>query len=269
LFEELYLPLPDSGAYLRRIGMPPAVDAVRTDAETLSALVLAHRRSVPFENLDVYDAGLGIDLGIPALYDKIVARRRGGYCFELNAAFEALLTSLGYDCHAVAVRVLTDECPKLPPLSHRAVLVTVDGVRYFCDVGFGGPSPQGALLLDEPGVQFSGGNLFSFERDASGTVMFRHYNGRKTPLLGFLETPCDPIDFLALNEYRSKNKASDFVNERFCHIVTETGSVSLVNESLVVKGAGMSFERALETEGELRDALQVFFGISVGYTLRI
>jgi N-hydroxyarylamine O-acetyltransferase len=92
MFEELYAPLPDAEQYLQRIRYN---GPVRDDRETLDALVRAHLTSVPFEDIDIYDLRLPIALGIPALFDKIVTRHRGGYCFELNGLFMSLLTRLG------------------------------------------------------------------------------------------------------------------------------------------------------------------------------
>ena len=74
MFEEFYAPLPDPARFLKRMGL---VDVTTPDLETLNRLILAHNLNVPFENLDVYDAGIGVRLDIASLYDKIVVRRRG------------------------------------------------------------------------------------------------------------------------------------------------------------------------------------------------
>ncbi len=99
MFEALYLPVPEADLYLRRMRYD---GPVRTERDVLDLLIRAHLQSVPFENIDIYDRRLPIPLGIPALFDKIVTRRRGGYCFELNGLFMALLSALGFSCYAVA-----------------------------------------------------------------------------------------------------------------------------------------------------------------------
>ena len=297
MFDPLYAPLPDSTSYLRRIGLDPDELSPRqdrevspkesrfdfspqigaesnrkviekADKETLDTLIRAHQRSVPFENLDVYDADADISLGVPALYDKIVLRRRGGYCFELNGAFIALLKSLGYDCYSVAVRIMPD-MPLLMPLAHRATIVTISGVRYFCDVGFGGPSPQNALLLDERGEQPSGPNVFIIEKDERGTVISCLANGKKAGLFSFMETPYDPVDFIALNENESRSKNSRFRVVRICNIVTETGSIALSDNVLSIHDRGCTVERILKTEPELRAALREHFGLVVNFPLKM
>ena len=265
IYDPLYAPLPDSGSYLKRIGHAPVVNA---DKETLDGLVLAHQRNVPFENLDVYDAETDLSLSIPALYDKIVLRRRGGYCFELNAAFMALLKSLGYNCYAVSVRVVAG-FERFMPLSHRGTIVTIDGVRFFCDVGFGGPSPQSALFLDFEGEQPSGSNVFVIDKGDNGVVINRLVDGNKESLLAFLDMPCDPVDFLALNEYQSKSKNSMFRNTRVCNLVTETGAITLNGNVLRVHDGDKTVEEQPATEAELRDALKEHFGLAVSFPLKL
>ena len=263
-FKPLYTPLPDHMRYLVRIGMKSVEEL---NKETLDRLVLCHQRTVPFENLDIYDAETDISLNIQALYDKIVLRRRGGYCFELNAAFMSLLKSLGYDCYAIAVRVVWN-FPDVMPISHRATIVTIDGVRYFCDVGFGGPSPQNALYLDAAGFQESGANMFLIEKGESGTTIYRMVNGQKERLLLFSEEPCDPVDFLALNEYQSGSRDSMFRKGRLLNLVTETGSITLTGNVLKIHDNGNTSEKILSGEQELKDAMNKYFGLSVDFPLK-
>ena len=265
LFGHLFTPLPDSKKYLERIGI---ASVEKADKETLDRLILAHLRSVPFENLDVYDAHADIPLGISDLYDKIVVRRRGGYCFELNAVFMALLESLGYECTSVAVRVVWHaDC--FMPLSHRGTIVTIDGVRYFADVGFGGPSPQGALMLDNGGEQTFGADVFVVDKSDEGTSISRLVNGARERTLLFFETPVNPVDFLALNEYTSKNKDILFRRERLLNLLTETGVKTIGGNVLKVHSGGDTVEEVLDTEEKFRRALQEHFGVAVDFALRL
>jgi len=264
-FQPLYAPLPDSGRYLERIG----IDSIDTlDKGTLDRLVLCHQRTVPFENLDIFDADTDISLNIPELYDKIVLRRRGGYCFEQNAAFMSLLASLGYNCYALAVRVVWN-LPDPMPITHRATVVTIDNVRYFCDVGFGGPSPQNALYLDVTGFQESGTNVFLVEKGEEGTAICRMVNGEKERLLLFSETPSEPVDFLALNEYQSRSRDSMFRKGRLLNLVTENGNKTLSGNVLKINESGNTSEKTLSDEQELRTAMKEHFGLSVDFPLKL
>ena len=266
MFEEFDAPLPDRKRYLERIGLP---GASRPDLETLNALILAQLRSVPFENLDVYDAGTDIRLEIEALFDKIVLRRRGGYCFELNALFMGLLKELGYRCYPVMVRVVWRATGYMP-ISHRAGIITIDGTRYFCDVGFGGPSPSGAIKLDEPGPQQSGANNFIFDRAQDGDfVIYRITETGREQLLKFQDRPCENVDFLGPNEYQSHNSRSGFKMARMVNIATETGSSSISGGILRVHKDGEVCETPLDTEDKLRQALRDRFGIAVDFQLKV
>ena len=266
LYNPLYAPIPDVEKYLERIGMQ---NFEKPDKETLDALILAHLRTVPFENLDVFDADIGTNLNIESLYEKIVTNRRGGYCFELNAAFTALLEGLGYDCCPIAVRVVWN-ATRYMPHSHRAAIVTIDGVRYFADVGFGGPSAQGALLLDYPGEQPSGSNVFVIERDEQDTIICRLVDGKKDKLLAFREQRCDPADFLPLNSHLSMSHYSMFRKGRLINLVTPTGSKTLSGNVLTINTTGGEpVQKTLETEAEVRDALKEHFGIDVDMPLKM
>jgi N-hydroxyarylamine O-acetyltransferase len=265
MFEELYAPLPDSGKYLERLGNPQVTGP---DVKTLDALVLAHQRSVPFENLDVYDAEADVSLEVAQLYDKIVTRRRGGYCFELNGLFITLLKGLGFDCYSVAARVIWF-AQNFMPLSHRATIVTIGGERYFCDVGFGGPSPNRALKLDDPNPQSCGANTFIFEKkDGKNFIIYRLTDEGREQLLMFSDEPVDPVDFLALNEYQSKNKNSGFKRMRMLNRSTENGAVSLNDNMLRIHKDGQVEEILLDTPEKLKQAIENYYGIVVGFPLK-
>ena len=91
--EELYAPIPDLDAYLARIGI---AEAKEPTLDFLDEVIMAHQCSVPFDDLDTCALDIVPSLGIPDLFEKIVVRKRGGYCFELNALFGALLKALGF-----------------------------------------------------------------------------------------------------------------------------------------------------------------------------
>lgn len=100
--------------YLKRIH---AEFSINPTAETLDALIRSHIRSIPFENLDVIDFNKIPNLNEDVLFEKIVQKNRGGYCFELNKLFAALLKALDYEVYSVAVRVMWNR-DQIPPVSH-------------------------------------------------------------------------------------------------------------------------------------------------------
>ena len=125
----------ETAAYLRRIGHRGSAAPV---AATLRALHLAHLRTVPFENLDVW-LGRPIQLEEGALFDKIVRRRRGGFCYELNGLFAVLLRALGFEVSLLAARFPREAGHAAPDLDHLALLVRVPGEEgsWLADVGAG------------------------------------------------------------------------------------------------------------------------------------
>ncbi len=108
--------------------------------------------SIPFENLDVL-LGRGIDLGLEAVFDKLVRRRRGGYCFEQNGLFLQVLTEIGFDARPLSARVRIFPPVRLqtPPRTHLFLEVVIDGARWMTDVGIGGLSLTSAIRFDVQG----------------------------------------------------------------------------------------------------------------------
>lgn len=119
--------------YFRRIGYGASVCA---DLDTLNALMEAHVRAVPFENLDIY-AGRGADPSVEAAYDQIVTRRQGGWCYEMNSLFNWALTEIGFEVTRLAAGVRRYTLGDESLGNHLCLLVRLDR-DYLVDVGFGG-----------------------------------------------------------------------------------------------------------------------------------
>lgn len=127
----------DVDRYLERIGHQGPSDP---SASTLAALQLAHMTTVPFENLHVH-ARIPVRTSLDWSLPKIVEQGRGGWCFELNGAFGALLASLGFEVTQVSAQVWDPSAGALgPPLDHLCLVVVADGERWLVDVGFGDSS---------------------------------------------------------------------------------------------------------------------------------
>src|SRR5688500_12747402 len=135
----------DIDAYLERINYRGPLEPT---AETLRGLQVAHLLAVPFENLSIH-AGEPIVLDDEALFDKVVARRRGGFCYELNGLFAALLRALGFEVEMLAAAVARSTGEFGRDFDHMTLLVNLKQ-RWIADVGFGDSFIE-PLLLDEPG----------------------------------------------------------------------------------------------------------------------
>lgn len=234
-----YDALPDLDAYLARIDYFGSRSLSR---ETLNALVYAHQLHVPFENLSCCDYGEPVLLDIHTLFDKIVRRRRGGYCFELNGLFAALLRAMGFDARSVMCRIARED--ELRPVMHRGVLVRLDETFYFCDVGFGGPMAPFAIALSSQRQSFFG-ETYWIDDCGEGwwRVSRRRGQGRAigedssvpaadVPVVYFSLASCLDQDFAALSYQCSSMPNSLFVTRRWVNLRTVDGYLSLVGDEL-------------------------------------
>jgi len=134
----------DQGAWLGRIRYK---GPLAPTLETLRGLIIAHAHAIAYESLDVM-LGRVPRLDVTALQDKMVAQRRGGYCFEQNMLFRAGLRSLGYrvtNLQGRVVRGMAIDAPR--PAIHMLLQVELPEGPHLADVGFGNLAPTAPLLL--------------------------------------------------------------------------------------------------------------------------
>ncbi len=168
----------DVSQYLERIGFDAPI---AVDLPTLAALQRTHLSSVAFENLDVFGE-IAVRTDLDWSLDKIVRQRRGGWCFELNGAFSALLRSIGFDVRLLGAAVLL-EGPNVM-IDHLTLEVTLDQ-PYLVDVGFG-ESFISPLELNRPGPQDGGSGTFELIGSAQGLTLTQHdEKGVPTPQYRF------------------------------------------------------------------------------------
>ena len=135
----------DLDAYRERIGLntPP-----RADLGTLRELQRLHTSAIPFENLSPF-LGEPVRLDLPSLVDKLVTRRRGGWCFEHNLLFAHVLRRIGFEVKTLAARVRWNVPVGVTTArSHMLMLVPIEGTRFIADVGFGGLTLTAPLVLE-------------------------------------------------------------------------------------------------------------------------
>ncbi|MGW2489304.1 arylamine N-acetyltransferase family protein [Streptomyces sp. NPDC001606] len=259
-------------AYLHRIGAsrPP-----RPTGAALRELHLCHLRTVPFENLSVH-LGEEIELAEDRLLEKITERRRGGFCYELNGAFGALLTALGYEVDLLAARVYDEEGRLGIPYDHLALRVrTADGEDWLADVGFGAHSHY-PLAYRERGEQTDRGGVFQVVAagaDAAGTRgdgesgeggdLDVVRDGRAQYRL---ETrPRAHADFAAGAWWHTTSPLSHFTRSLVCSRVTEDGGrITLGGRTLTTTAAdGTRTTREWETDAEVLAVYRELFGIEL------
>ena len=196
----------DLEAYLARIGYIGRLDQSLT---TLQGLHLAHATSIPFENLDIL-LGREISLELDALESKLVAGRRGGYCFEHNTLFSAVLESLGFDVSRLAARVRFGSTA-IRPRSHMLLSVNVDGQPWLVDVGFGGEGLLYPIPIRDSEESKQFGWTFRVQRDGDFHVTQSLHADGWFDLYAFNQELQYPIDYVVANHFTATHPHSPFV----------------------------------------------------------
>lgn len=247
----------DVNAYLTRISYNGPLEP---SADTLRDLHVAHLHTVPFENLSIH-TNEPIVLEDTRLFEKVVQRRRGGFCYELNGLFAALLRSLGFQVEMLSAGVARKTGVFGADFEHMTLLVTLDQ-RWIADVGFGDSFLE-PLLLDEPGEQIQGARAYKFESDGNYRILMqRNLDGTWAPQYRFTLTPHVYADYAAMCEFQQTSPESHFTQGRICTLPTPAGRVTLSDLRLITtRNAGERAEQELAGEDEYATALREHFGI--------
>lgn len=256
--------------YLSRIGVQGLMEV---SAVNLAILQKAHIMSVPYENYDVWTSKFS-SLAYDVLFDKIVVRRRGGYCFELNGLFGWLLKELGYDVEEYFGRWLKDEPLKIPARRHRILKVKVEGREFIVDVGVGQRTFLTPLEFIYDKIQNREGVDYRIVKNEYGEAVVEFANeGKWIRFYSFDSAPQQPIDFTYVHYFCSNEPTSIFRNCLFVHLPTVDGRKSistapdpetgLTAQKFSISHDGRSESRFIRTEKELKEVLSDHFGISV------
>ena len=251
----------DITAYLDRINYHGPITPT---AETLRELHAAHLLTVPFENLSIH-AKEPIALEDNALFEKIVRRRRGGFCYEANGLFAALLRALGYDVKMLSARVADAKGEFGPDFDHMALMVTINE-RWLVDVGFGDLFLE-PLLIDKRDEQRQGESAYRIDSDRTYLTLMRRDDGAdgewKTQYR-FTLRPYQYSDYEEMCLYHQTSPLSHFTRGRICSIATPDGRVTLSEMRLITTRSGERQERALTDEEEYAAMLREYFGVTIG-----
>lgn len=245
-------------AYLDRIGYTAGPELT---PENLHKLIRCHLETVPFENLDFCYNPKRMSTKPEDMYHKVVERKRGGVCFELNAIFYWLMEQMGYETYPLHVRLMMRA--DLPaPITHRGNMAVIDGKKYFCDVGFGGPGPKGLVAVDEPEIQMIGGEPFKVEKDGLHVTIFRQNDGQWAPIIKFADVPAINEDFEFLLYAFTADPQSHFVTRRVVNLCRpDFGYLAVTDMEFTALKNGERIQRTLQSEAELQEVLHTEFGI--------
>ena len=246
-------------AYLKRINYSGSRDVT---PETLRALQVAHLHAVPFENLSIH-SGEPIVLEDEALFRKIVANRRGGFCYEANGLFAALLRALGFKVEMLSAGVANREGGFGPDFDHMTLMVTL-AERWLVDVGFGDSFVE-PLLLDERGEQTQGTCSFRIVEDNDHLILQRREQGRDwEPQYHFTLQPYSFADYEQMCRFHQTSPESHFTKAPLCSMATADGRVTLSGMRLITTSSQLRDEQTLTSADEFKRILRDQFGIEMG-----
>lgn len=251
--------LTDRRLYLQRLGYdsPPA-----PTLQTLRDLQLRHVCTFAFESLStLMHAPVPIDL--PSVERKVLHQGRGGYCYELNQLFLALLQELGFEARGITGRVVIGGPPDAHTgRTHRLSLVTLEGVRYITDVGFGGMVPSSPLQLDNDAPQATAHEPYRLSFNQGSYTLWAQVAEEWRGLYVFdLQTQAD-IDYEIGNWYVSTHPGSPFVGQLKAALLAPGKRHTLANAHYALHYLDRPSEkRTLESAEQLLALLRDTFGI--------
>ena len=247
----------DLDAYLRRIDH---AGDLRPAQAVLEGLHLAHMTHIPFENLNIL-LGRPIRLDLESLLSKLVTEERGGYCFEQNLLFAAVLSELGFSVRKLAARVKyrTD---RLLPRTHMTLLVEAEGSSCLADVGFGAEGP----LLPVPFESGREARQFAWtyrvvEQAGQWILQARRQEEPWMDLYAFTLEPQEVVDYEMASYYTSTHPDSRFVQTLTVQLPAPGLRRTLRNRELTIDTGEKVTSRILAGDEELLEVLAGTFGL--------
>lgn len=255
-----HLPPFDLAGYLRRVGL---CAVTQPDLASLQAVIDAHARYIPFENLDPF-LGTPVSLDPVAVQRKLVRNQRGGYCFEQNLLLAEALRAIGFKVTTLIARVLAGQPEDaITGRTHMLLRIDLGDVAWMADCGFGGPTPTAPLRL-VPGIeQPTPHERYRLQRDpdANWRLQVGTGDGWQT-LYRFDLRPQYPIDFAISNYWVSTRPESKFVTNLYAARATPGHRLTLRNREFAVHTVGGDTgRRTLGSAAEICAVLAREFGI--------
>ena len=247
-------------AYLDRIGYEGALEPTLS---TLKALQRAHLLQVPFENLDIHrHEEIRIDLA--RIYDKIVIRRRGGFCFEVNGLFNELLTELGFRTHFISCSVFSHPKNEYAPYFGHVAIVAHLEEDWLGDVGFGTNFSE-PLPLDTEAPQLQEGIYYRLRKLPEAETLLERSPDRQEyiNMYKFRRQPHQLNEFAEMCVFHQTSPESHFTQGRLCSLMTPEGRLTLTDKAFIETVRGEKTETPLEDERVFTKKLYDHFGITL------
>ena len=248
----------DVQAYLDRIEFRGPLDP---HFGMLRQLHLAHLMHVPFENLSIHSHE-PIVLNDSALFEKIVTRRRGGFCYELNGLFAGLLRELGFEVALLSAQVAGSQNGFSRDFDHMTLRVALNQERWLADVGFGDSFIEPLPLVADSQYQ-QRENRYRLVSDNQERLVLEQAlkDEAWVPQYRFSLQPYQYSDYAEMCSYHQTSPESHFTRQRICSRLTPRGRISLSDMRFIVTENGVRSERVLKNEEEYNEVLRQQFGI--------
>ncbi|MBC6399750.1 MAG: arylamine N-acetyltransferase [Ekhidna sp.] len=253
----------DIDSYLKRI----RAQKEKPSISYLKKLHRAHLINVPFENLDIHYKNK-IILDYRKIYKKIVSRRRGGFCYELNGLFYHLLYHLGFNSYLISARVKQEEGFS-KDYDHMAVLVLLENERWLVDVGFG-DSFIYPKKIEINKVQMDYVDYWRVVADPDENLILQQsddYSSFRSKYFFTLEKK-QPIQFMDRCEFHQTSIESHFTKQKLITRLTAKGRIMLTERKLKISELGNTTEQEITNEDEFLSKLRQHFGIGFRQLMR-
>ncbi len=253
----------DVEAYLRRIDYHGPRDV---STATLRHLHRQHLFTVPFENFDI-PLGTPIELDLARIYEKIVVRRRGGFCYELNGLFAALLTELGFRVKMLSARVRHDDGGFGPEFDHMLLKVELDE-PWLADVGFGDSFVDPIPFRSGGASQMHSRRYVVLPMNDEWQLLREDDEGQ-APQHAFRDISHDLSDYEQMCRFHQTSPESHFTKGWMCSRAMPDGRITLANMRIIITKDGTREEAQLSTEADLRHCLHEFMGVEFGASVSL
>lgn len=251
----------DIRSYLDRLGVDTLPAA---NFSTLQQLHYLHPQVFPFESLSPL-LGIDVDLETAAIFQKMVVGGRGGYCFEQNLLFGAILCTLGFEVKSLAGRVLWNvRESKILPRDHMVLMVRVEGKNYLVDVGFGGNTLTAPLSMDTKEPQPTSHEWFRVSRLGNQYVLAIQLKGFWQDMYQFGLEEYLLADYQVISWYLGNHSDSVFTQDLMAARTLPEGRYTLKNNQFSIHHKdGSTEKRNLDSSGELISLMKSEFKINL------
>lgn len=248
----------DVQAYLNRIDFD---DTIALHKNVLFKLQRKHLLNVPFENLDIH-YNRKIKLLVPAIYQKIINEKRGGFCYELNGLFHSLLKQIGFDAKLISARVHIKDDDYSPEYDHLAIIVNLENKQFLVDVGFGKFSLEPLTLEMNQTISDSFGKFQfdKFNKEYYRINEVKDYN--VLPQYIFKNEERKLSEFTKRCEFHQTSEHSHFTKKKLISIAKTNGRISLNNSQLKITHIENEEEINFD-EREFESKLKHYFNIDI------